>query len=166
MAAMTIGASAIDMATRDRNVGGAQSDANLRTQINMLWFENCPRMHRNITISVKNGQVVLSGMLDDRASKLKALAITWQVEGVFEIIDDLKIKVQKVTDAQWAEEQIIEALKSDNSLSASRFSIVAFESKIYVLGKALTLAEKKRVLSITHNVGGSCGVIDKVTVLN
>lgn len=164
VAAVTLSASAIDVATRDKNVGGSLSDADIRTKINMMWFENCPRMHRRISVSVKDGTAFLRGSLNDKNSKLKALSLTWKVEGVTQIIDHLKVTVVKNDQDNRVEKDIYEALKNDHSLNENRFNILVIDGNVYLLGYALTENEKERVMSIAHNLSNNQRLVDYIKV--
>jgi osmotically-inducible protein OsmY len=74
--------------------GYRRSDERVTEEINDRLTDHPAIDAENIDVSVKDGEVTLSGTVDDRHAKRMAEDVAWQVGGVAEVSNQLRIKRQ------------------------------------------------------------------------
>ena len=102
-------------------------------------------------VKVLDGKIFITGKVDTPEEKLKITKLAWETKGVRSVKNDLKIK-EEFNLKQSAKDLLITsqlraALIFDKEIKAKNYQIDTFKRKIYIYGIALTLEEKKRVMS-------------------
>jgi osmotically-inducible protein OsmY len=85
------GAAAGAAAAQDRGIKGVMSDTRIRADINHLWFQKSENLYARINLQVQEGRVLLSGRVVDPQTRVDAVRLAWQVEGVKEVINEIEI---------------------------------------------------------------------------
>ncbi len=86
------GAAAGVAATQERGAKGVLSDTRIRADIDHLWFQESMELYNSINLQVQEARVLLSGTVADPQTRVDAVRLVWQVEGVKEVINEIEIK--------------------------------------------------------------------------
>src|SRR5579871_1730465 len=84
-------ASAGVAASEERGLGGALSDTRIRTDINAKWLNASMDMLQKVDLSVNEGRVLLTGTVPTPEMRVEAVKLVWQVDGVREVMNEIKV---------------------------------------------------------------------------
>lgn len=156
VALFSAGAGTLDAATKEKGIKGTVSDAEIRTKINLSWFDHSPRMHRALDLEVQEGRVLMAGVLPNEKAKMEAIRLVWNVDGVKDIIDEVRIAKKNQTNTylrdKWISTQISSALIFDPKVCSSNYSISTINQIVYVMGVAQNREELQHVLEKARHV--------------
>jgi osmotically-inducible protein OsmY len=139
----------------DRSVFNVLDDLSIKNTINNALFDNALLL--NISTDVYQGRVMLTGSVNDAATRQKAEDLVREVDGVRELYNEIQ-----VTNQNW-----LKALPTDlvieNMLAARMvlapdvnsidYQVRAWHGVVYVLGIAKSRAELDQVIALTRASG-------------
>jgi osmotically-inducible protein OsmY len=166
----TIGAGAAVgvSAVQERSVGDAIDDVTIRVQINDLWIKHGFELYRQVELQVLEGRVLLSGSVDNVQTRLDAVRLAWQVDGVKEVIDEIDVSgVSSLgEDAQdsWISAQLRTKIMFDKDIRAINYSIETVKGVVYLMGIAQDAAELERVTNHARNLSHVKRVVSYVRI--
>ena len=150
------GAAAGAVAVQDRGAEGVLSDTRIRTDIGNLWYEESRDLYARINLQVQEGRVLLSGRVVDPQTRVDAVRLAWQVEGVKEVINEIEIDDDTTLSDRFRDTQIgIEMknkLRFDKDVSSLNYSVEVVNQQIYLIGVAQDQAELDRVMAHARDV--------------
>jgi osmotically-inducible protein OsmY len=151
-AGATVGATAV----QDRGIQGAAKDTWIRTQINQRLLANSGELFLDVHLQVQNGRVLLTGMVPDPESRVEAVRIAWQSDGVREVINEMEVS-DKDSFAEYAHDRVIEAqlrskLLTDRAINSLNISIEAVNQSVYLIGVVHSRDEMERVVAHAKDV--------------
>jgi osmotically-inducible protein OsmY len=143
------------LASQERGLQGAASDAGIRAEINHLWLQHDHRMHLRLVLQVWEGRVLVSGALPDQKQRETAISLARQAAGVREVIDEVVIESRDLRDL--ARDMRIDAaiaarMLVTREIDSINFSIEVVNGTVFVLGTARDAAERERVLDLLRDV--------------
>ena len=105
----------------------------------------------SISAKVLDGNIYLSGKVDEPEEKLKLTKIAWETDGVRSVRNDIKIK-EAFNFKQSAKDLLITsqlrtALILNKEIKATNYQIDTYKKKIYIYGISRTKDEKDLVIS-------------------
>lgn len=158
-------------AAEDRSVGTAIDDASIETQINAKFVAQGNRKdYAHITEDSNEGRVLLTGYVPDRQTRINAYNLVWQVAGVKQVMNELKVDSnakfsakQYASDA-WISTQIESRLLFTRDVKSINYSIETIEGVVYLMGIAQSKDELDTVTSVASEVPGVQKVISYVRV--
>jgi osmotically-inducible protein OsmY len=137
-------------AAQERGLQGALSDTEIRLQINHLWLRESETLFRKVNLQVQEGRVLLSGVVPDPETRVAAVRLAWQADGVREVINEIEVAdtsslTDKVRDASIAA-KLKTRLLLDRDVQSINYSIEVVNQTIYLMGIAQDRAELERVV--------------------
>lgn len=152
----------------ERGFKGVVSDTALRTKINCTWLANEPLFLDRLTMSVLEGRVVLTGVVETPVLKEKAVALTQKVGGVKEVVDEIKVgKPETLGDYSrdsWITTKLKTQLLFDSYIASRNYSIRTVNRIVYLTGIAQNQQELNLVLEHARNISGVKRVIHYVRI--
>jgi osmotically-inducible protein OsmY len=150
------GAAAGVSATQERGAKGVMSDTRIRADINHLWFQKSTELYSSINLQVQEARVLLSGTVADPQTRVDAVRLVWQVEGVKEVINEIEIDDDSslsdwFTDAKIGTE-LRNKLRFDKAVSSINYSVEVVNQNVYLIGVAQDQAELDRVIAHAKDV--------------
>ena len=120
----------------------------------------------NISPKVLDGNIYLSGKVDEPEEKLKIIKTAWETKGVRSVQSTITIKGKSNFKSTAKDILITSQLKTAlifNKLTkASNYTIDTIEGKIYIFGIAMTKDEKEKVLSEADQIHGVKDVVPSI----
>lgn len=143
-------------AAQERGVSGAFNDTDIRLQINHLWFQHDLELYREINLQVQEGRVLLTGAVKKPETRVDAVRLAWQAEGVREVINEIEVTDKSsLTDAA-RDVRISTEIKSklllDAEIYSINYSIEVVNQVLYLIGIAQDKAELDRVEAHAKNI--------------
>ena len=150
--------SGVSIAFDPRTVGMQIDDSIMQKNLMGRLALNEKKYFISIDIKVLDGNIFLSGKVDEPEEKLKITKLAWETKGVRSVKSAIKIKGQ--TNFKSAAKDILitsqlrTALIFNKSIRASNYNIDTINGKTYIFGISMTKDEKKQVINETQNIYG------------
>ena len=120
----------------------------------------------DINPKVLDGNIYLSGRVDEPEEKLKIIKMAWETKGVRSVQSTITIKgksnFKSTTKDILITSQLKTALIFDKLTKASNYTIDTINAKIYIFGIAMTKKEKEKVISEANQIHGVEDVISSI----
>jgi osmotically-inducible protein OsmY len=154
--AVGAGAGGAVVASQERGFKRAVDDTEIRLEINDLWFKEDFDLYRAINLQVQEGRVLLSGTVADPDTRLNAVRLAWQAEGVLEVINEIEVSDKSSLINATQDETIAFQLKNklllDSSVQSINYSIESVNQSIYLMGVAQDQRELDRVIGHAKDI--------------
>ena len=148
-AAIGAGAIATTAAVQERGLRGAIDDTVIRARINSLWLGHDADMYRLVSLSVLEGRILLTGEVERAQMRIDAVRLTWQAEGVREVINEIKVTdeggIGTYARDSWISAQLKSKLLFDKKILSINYSIETVGGAVYLMGIAQNQRELDRV---------------------
>lgn len=164
-AAATVGIAS----AKEGGLKGGITDASIRAQINDLWFRKDLEMFRKVSMSVDQGRVLLTGVVQNPEHRVEAVRLAWQPKGVKQVINEIRVGNSSsfVTFAkdEWITAQLRTRLIGNADVQSINYSIETVQGSVYLMGVAQNQEELDRVIRIAQRIKGVKEVISYVKLL-
>mgnify|MGYP000389200878 CR=1 FL=1 len=167
--AVGAGATAGVAAMQERGFKGAMSDTRIRIAVNDQWLQHDEVMYRKLNLQVQGGRALLSGLVPNEQMRVDAVRLTWQVDGVEEVINEIELgdlSVGQLATDTWISTQLKGDLLVDSEVYSINYSVETVDGTIYLLGVARSQAELDRVINYARNIANVKEVVSYVRVMN
>jgi len=154
--AIGAGAGTAVAASEERGLSGAISDTTIQTKINYALLDKDLGLFRRVSTSVHERRVLLMGIVPNEDAMTNAVKIAWQVEGVREVINEIRIApdaelADDVRDS-WITAKLRARIMLDKEIDAINYSIETIDRVIYLLGIAQDGEELDRVIRTARDI--------------
>ena len=141
----------VSIALDPRSVGTQIDDSIMQKNLSARIILLDKKFLLSINSKVLDGRIFLTGRVDDPEEKLQLTKMAWETDGVRSVRNDIKVK-EDFNFKQSAKDilitsQLRTALILNKKIKASNYQIDTYKMKIYIYGIAITLDEKKEVIS-------------------
>ena len=120
----------------------------------------------NIKVKVLDGNIYLSGKVDEPEEKLKIIKMAWETKGARSVQSTVTIK-GKTTFKNTAKDilitsQLRTALIFNKLTKATNYTIDTIKGKVYIFGIAMTKDEKEKVIYEANQIHGVEEVVPSI----
>jgi osmotically-inducible protein OsmY len=147
----------------------AGTDTRIQAQINDLWFKHDTDMFRKLDMTVDQGRVLITGVVQKQEHRVEAVRLAWQVKGVKQVINEIKIAnsegVQGYVRDTWITTQLRSKLTFDRQVRSINYNIDTVQATIYLMGQGRNQTEVNRVIEIARTIKGVKGVVSYVKLV-
>ena len=155
-AAETAGVFVAVQATQERGLGTALSDDVIWTKVQARWLDSDADMFSKVRLQIQEGRLLLTGVVQTASARVTAVRLAWEVEGVEEVIDEIKVAEapdlgQAIQD-QWVAQELRNKLLFDSGVRSVNYSVEAVEGTVYLMGIAQDKAELQRVIDHARDI--------------
>ena len=123
----------------------------------------------SLGVKVLDGNIFLSGKVDEPEEKLKITKLAWETKGVRSVKSVINIKGQtnfkNTAKDILITSQLRTAMIFNKSIKASNYNIDTINGKTYIFGISITKDEKKEVINETKNIYGLQEVISSIILV-
>ncbi len=156
-------------AVREGGIKGAVSDAVIVAEINDLWFRYNVETFSKLSLTVEQGRVLITGVVQDPEHRVEAVRLAWQPEGVKQVINEIRIAegegIPGFVRDTWITTQLRGHLTLDRDVQSLNYSIDTVQGIVYLMGVAQNQAELNRVIETARTIGHVKQVISYVKML-
>lgn len=149
--AVGAGASAGVAASQERGLVTAVDDTAIAADINRLWLAHDASLFLDITTSVHEARVLLTGTVKTPEERVDAVRLAWQARGVREVLNEIQVTAGSGLINYARDRQITTALRSrlllDREIADINYSIDTVNGTVYLMGIAQNQAELSRVIN-------------------
>ncbi len=163
------GASVGVAVAQERSIGGAIDDAVIATQIVSQLYQYDIDLLRQVSAEVVEGRVLLTGSVAKPENRVDAVRLTWQIEGVSEVLNEIQVTdkgglIDFSLDI-WISTQLRTKLLLDKDIKALNYNVETVNGVIYMIGIAQDGVELERVTSHARTIENVQRVISHVRVM-
>lgn len=166
--AVGAGAAGVTAAQTEKGFARAVDDGRIRLQLNAKFFETNYDLFSDVSFTVDEGRVLLTGAVEDPDDRVTATRLAWSAEGVVEVINEIQVTDQSSLTDFGRDTRIATELRvtllADDQVASINFSVEVVNQTIYVMGIARSQAELARVIGHARNIPYVRGVVDYVRV--
>ena len=122
-----------------------------------------------LSIKVLDGNIFLTGKVDEPEEKLKIIKMAWETKGVRSVKTAITIKgetnFKNSTKDALITTQLRTAMIFKKDIKATNYNIDTINGKIYIFGIAITKDEKKKVISEANEIHGVKEVVPSILLV-
>ena len=134
----TGGGSVMVVAEGERSLGTVIDDATIKVNIAADFLNSENNLFVNISTSVLEGRVLLTGLVDNQEIRIEAVRLVWEVEGVQEIINEIEIgnrsTLKDYAADLWINTQARAIAAKTVGIKAITFNFETIQGKVYIAG--------------------------------
>lgn len=153
-------------ATKEGGLKGGVNDLNIKAQINDLWFKKNTEMFRKLSITVDQGRVLLTGVVQNPEDRVEAVRLAWQPKGVKQVINEIRVgqagTVKTFAQDEWIGAQLRTKLIANQGVQSANYNIEVVQGSVYLMGVAQNKYELDRVIRISQGIKGVKEVVSYV----
>lgn len=164
-----IGASLGVAASQEGGLSRAASDLRIQTEINDLWFRSDVEAFLKLDMTINQGRVLVTGVVQDPEQRVEAIRLAWQPEGVKQVINEIQVAdsegiVGFAKDA-WISTRLRTTLTLDKDVQSINYSIDTVNGVVYLIGAAQSQAELNRVIETARTISNVKRVVSYVKLV-
>lgn len=138
---------------QERSVGNAIDDAGIVIQIKTRFAnKDYKDLLANVEVKSVEGRVLLTGNVNKPESQIEAVRLTWQVDGVKEVINEIQISDQagiwNYTRDVWISTQVRSRMIFEKGVRSINYSVITVNQVVYLMGIAQDQTELDKVTHI------------------
>lgn len=162
------GATAGIAAAEERGVETALDDLQIDVGIKRRYLDENEDLLAVVSTEVHDGRVLLTGVVDKPEMRITAARLAWDVNGVSEVINEIKVagdgSIAQASKDLFITTDLRTRMMGDREIAAINYSIETVRGTIYLLGIAQSESELERVINHARNVSGVRNIIPYVRV--
>jgi len=154
-------------AFEERPVKTIARDTKISAQLRIALLEKSETHFAKVGIEVFEGRVLLTGVVPDEQMRADAVAVSWKIVGVKEVLNELSIGehgISEIAKDSWITAQLTSKITFDKHIRAINYVIDTVAGTVYLIGIAQNQAELDRVIAHARSVGYVQKVISHVRV--
>ena len=161
-------ASTMVIAEGDRSIGTVIDDTSIKVKITSKFLSSEEKLFLDIDTNVLEGRVLLTGIVDKQETRIKAMRLVWEVEGVKEVINEIQVG-NKGTFKEYAEDVWIttqvKALAAKNlGLRVLSYNFETIKGKVYVTGITSKKDQVEILISTIKDIKGVKEIVNYVII--
>ena len=162
------GATTMVIAEGDKSLGTAVDDVTIKLNISRKLLISKNNLFIDIDTSIVEGMVLLTGIVKNQESRIEAVKIVWEVEGVKEVINEIdigdKTSIKEYANDVWITTQIKALAARDIGLRFISYNVETIRGKVYLAGITSRPEQLETLVNITKSVKGVKEVVNYVVI--
>lgn len=146
----------VALTTQERSLSNAVDDFNTRTELNARLLGESASLFANVSTTVIEGRVHLSGTVPTNEERLTATRLAWATPNVREVVNDIEVTeaggLGDVARDRWISTQVRSRILTDGAIKDINYTIDTQNKVVYVHGIAQSQAELERVITHARSV--------------
>jgi osmotically-inducible protein OsmY len=168
--AVGAGATAATAASEERGFGQAVDDSRIGLAIQAKFLGNDAAMLAKVDVEVHEARVLLAGRVERREIRIEAVRLAWQVGGVAEVINEIKLAEPEdngqYLDDLWLAQKLRAKILLDAQIRSVNYNIDCVAGTIYLMGVAQDQTELQRVIDHARDISYVRHVVSYVRLKN
>lgn len=151
-----LGATAGVAAVQEGGIKRAVSDVKIQAAINDLWFSYSIEAFTKLDMTVNQGRVLLTGVVQNPEHRVEAVRLAWQPEGVDQVINEIRVAesagIVGFARDSWISARLRTAITFDKDVQSVNYNIDTVQGTVYLIGVAQSQSELNRVVETARTV--------------
>ena len=132
-------------ANQERGAGGSVDDFKIKTNIQNAWLNTNPLMQRDLSVTVYEGRILLTGAAPDPQFKAQAKEVASRVPGVRAVYDEIEVGPDEGTwdsaKDSWISTRVRTELAFNPDVRSVNYTVETANKSVYLIGSARSQAE-------------------------
>tara|TARA_Y100000768_G_C23920545_1_gene654706 strand:+ start:412 stop:993 length:582 start_codon:yes stop_codon:yes gene_type:complete len=164
----TGGATGMVVAEGDRSFGTVVDDATIKINIAAKFINSDDNLFVDISTSVLEGRVLLTGLVDNQEIRIEAVRKVWEVEGVNEVVNEIQIgnreSIKEYAQDVWITAQVRGLAAKEIGLRSISYNFETIKGKVYIVGISSRPEQLEKVIEVAKTVKGVNEIVNYVIV--
>lgn len=156
-------------ASQEGGLSSAASDARIQIEINDLWFRTNVDMFGKLNLTVDQGRVLITGVVQDPEHRVEAVRLAWQPKGVKQVINEIQVAksagISGFAKDTWITTRLRASMTFARDVQSINYSIDTVQGTVYLMGFAQNQLELNRVTEMARTISGVKGVVSYVKII-
>lgn len=143
-------------AAQEGGLRKAATDTSIRLNINDLWFKHDVEMFRKVNLIVKEGRVLLTGIVQDPDHRVEAVRLAWLADGVTQVINEIQVRENyswaQIGQDNWLGTRLRTSLTFDKHIQSINYSVSVVDGVVYLIGIGQDQTEVDLVIQHARNI--------------
>ncbi len=153
-------------AAKEGGISNTASDLKIKALISDKWFKYDLGTFAKLSLTVNQGRVLITGVVQDPDDRVEAVRLAWQVEGVHQVINEIRVAqsegVPGYVRDQWITTRLRTQMTFDREIQSINYSIDTVAGTIYLMGVAQNQTELNKVIDLARTIPNVQQVISYV----
>ena len=146
------------VAESDRSVGEAVDDVTIKIKIAEKYAKSKSGIFLDIDSSVRLGVVLLTGIVEDQETRIEAVKLVWEVNGVEEVINEIEIgnkqNIKQYSQDLWISSNVKTKTLIEIGLSMMSYNFETINGKVYIMGVADNSEQANKIIDVIKTIKG------------
>jgi len=143
-------------AAREGGLRETANDLKIKALISDKWFKYDLATFAKLNLTVNQGRVLVTGVVQNPDDRVEAIRLAWQVDGVKQVINEIRVAKSEglpgyVRD-QWITTRLRTQMTFDRDIQSINYSIDTVAGTVYLMGVAQSQAELNKVIEIARTI--------------
>ena len=162
------GATTMVIAEGDRTFGTVVDDATIKVNIAAKFLNAGDNLFVNIDTTVLEGRVLLTGLINNQESRIEAVRLVWEVEGVREVINEIQIgdrsTIKDYANDLWINTQAKAVAAKVVGLKSIAYNFETIQGKVYIAGITQKPEQLTSMIDALKTIKGVKEIVNYVIV--
>ena len=143
-------------AAKEGGIRQSARDFKIAALIQDAWFQYDVETFSKVDLSVNQGRVLLTGVVQDPEDRVEAVRLAWSVNGVREVINEIQVAdsegVPGYLRDKWISTRLRGQITIEKDVQSLNYSIDTVQGTVYLMGVAQDQRELDRVIEIARTI--------------
>lgn len=149
-AAIGAGATLGISSAREGGIKSTASDLKIRTLINDKWFKYDLDTFLKLKLTINQGRVLVTGIVQNPDHRVEAIRLVWQVDGIYQVINEIRVAdgegLPGYVRDKWITTRLRTEMTFDRDIQSINYSIDTVAGTVYLMGVAQNQVELNKVI--------------------
>ena len=155
-------------ANQERGTGGSVDDFKIKTNIQNAWLNTNPLMQRDLSVTVYEGRVLLTGAAPDPQFKAQAKEVASRVPGVRAVYDEIEVapdeSAWESAKDTWITSRVRTELAFNPNIRSVNYTIETVNKSVYLIGSARSQTELDTATTVARTTPDVKRVVSYVEI--
>ena len=162
------GATTMVVAEGDRSLGTVVDDATIKINIAAKFLNAGNNLFIDIDTTVLEGRVLLTGLITNQESRIDAVRLVWEVEGVTEVINEIQVgdrsTIKDYANDLWINTQARAVAAKVVGIKSVAYNFETIQGKIYIAGITKKPEQLEELVNSLKTIKGVKEIVNYVIV--
>lgn len=151
---------------QEGGISSAANDMRIKALISEKWFAYKVETFRKLNLTVDQGRVLITGIVQNPDDRVEAVRLAWQVNGVKQVINEIRVSSSEglkgyIKDT-WITTRLRTAMTFDRNIQAINYSIDTVDGVVYLMGVAISQQDLNNTVALARTIPGVKQVVTYV----
>ena len=160
--------SAMVIAEGERSMGSVIDDATIKVNIAAKFINYEDNLFVNVSTTVLNGRVLLTGLVDNQEIRIDAVRRVWEVDGVQEVINEIQIgnraTLKEYANDVWINTQAKGLAAKAVGLRVVGYNFETIQGKVYIAGITSRPEQLEDLINAVKTIKGVKEIVNYVII--
>ena len=163
------GATTMVVAEGDRSLGTVVDDATIKVNIAAKFISSEDNLFVNISTTVLEGRVLLTGLVDKQEIRIDAVRKVWEVDGVQEVINEIQVgnreSLKEYANDLWINTQAKGLAAKAVGLRVVGYNFETIQGKVYIAGITSKPEQLEDLIDAVKTIKGVKEIVNYVIIV-